>query len=102
MEIRVIRSTVCRRSILRRTKNYVLPRLLFEGLSRNIYSATTESRKVTIAELLLGAIKKTRFEFPSCVSEGPTEFVFEKNVPVNDFLSYIADILMGLIFSRKN
>ena len=55
-------------------------------------------RKVNIAELLLGAIKKTRFEFPSCVSEGPTEFVFEKNVPVNDFLSYIADIRMGFIF----
>ena len=56
------------------------------------------SRKINIAELLLGAIKKTRFEFPSCVSEGPTEFVFEKNVPVNDFLSYIADIRMGFIF----
>ena len=56
------------------------------------------SRKINIAELLLGAIKKTRFEFPSCVSEGPTEFVFEKNVPVNDFLSYIADIHMGFIF----
>ena len=48
-----------------------------------------------MAKLLQGAIKKRRFEFPS---EGPQEVVFENNVPVNDFLSYIADILMGFIF----
>ena len=37
-----------------------------------------QCREVNIAELLQGAIKKIRFEFPSCVSEGPTEFLFEK------------------------
>ena len=54
-----------------------------------------------MAEFLQRPIKKTMFEFPSGIQEGPTEFSFEKNISVNDFLSFIADRIMGLIFFPK-
>ena len=76
----------------------ILYEIFITRLANTFTKISILNREANMAKLLKGAIKKTRFEFPSCVSEGPTEFVFEKNVPVNDFLSYIVDTLMRLFF----
>ena len=75
--------------------------MLILGLHGQRSGCIEEYREVNMAELLQEAIKKTMFDLPSYVSEGPTEFVYENIVPVNDLLSHIAEIIMGLFFLPK-